>query len=169
MILSHFRTLYQHQEWADAKMWQAVFESKKGNSDDYVQKTLMHIHETQHSFLNVWLDRPFERWKREGIGSNSEICEWAKSFHLRQIDFLGSLAEADLSRMTVVPWAKYFAKSMGHDPVETTLGETLHQVISHSMHHRGQVAHRLRELEETPPLTDYIVWLWEDQPQPDWP
>jgi len=168
MTKSHFMDLYLHQEWADARIWKAVLASEKGRSDEYVLNTLMHIHETQQSFLNVWLDRPFERWKREEIGSVDDVCEWARQFYSSQTAFLESISDAELSRITVVPWAKYFARSLGHDPGETTLAETLHQVVSHSMHHRGQVARRLRELEGAPPLTDYIVWLWSGRPLPEW-
>lgn len=72
------------------------------------------------------------------LGGARNYVNGLVSFHSGQSDFFDSLTEADLSRIAVVPWAKYFAKSIGRDPVETTLGETLHQVVSHSMHHRGQ-------------------------------
>jgi uncharacterized damage-inducible protein DinB len=38
----------------------------------------------------------------------------------------------------------------------------------HSSYHRGQVAQRLRELGEEPPLSDFIAWIWMDRPGADW-
>ena len=169
MSLTHFKDVYLHMNWADSLIWRSALESSGGASDEYVLDTLMHIHETQHSFLNVWLKQPFKRWKRADFESNAQLCRWAESFYPLAFDFLESLSAADLNNTVVLPWAKYFAKELGRQPVETILSETIHQVASHTMHHRGQVARRLRELEIEPPLTDYIVWLWMGRPEPEWP
>jgi uncharacterized damage-inducible protein DinB len=169
MSLTHFKDVYLSMNWADSRIWQSVLASSEGNLDEFVLDTLIHIHETQHSFLNVWLKRPLERWKRTDFDSNAKLCSWAESFHLQVSDYLESLSSADLTITMVLPWAKYFEKALGQQPVETTLSETIHQVASHSMHHRGQVARRLRELGEVPPFTDYIVWLWMGRPAPEWP
>jgi len=32
------------------------------------------------------------------------------------------------------------------------------QALTHSQHHRGQNASRMRELGVTPPMTDFIIW-----------
>ena len=42
------------------------------------------------------------------------------------------------------------------------------QVASHSTYHRGQVNARLREVGGTPPLVDYIAWIWFGRPAPNW-
>jgi uncharacterized damage-inducible protein DinB len=49
------------------------------------------------------------------------------------------------------------------------MAETARQVAMHSMHHRGQVNARLRELGAEPPLVDYIAWIWRGRPEPMWP
>ena len=165
----HLKDVYQHMNWADARIWESVLDSSAGASDDYVLDTLMHIQVTQHSFLNVWLERPFIRWKREEFDSPTKQSEWGASFYPEALKYLDSISDEDLADSAVLPWAKYFERTLGREAAETTLLDTLHQLTSHSMHHRGQVARRLRVLEEVPPLTDYIVWVWMGRPAPEWP
>ena len=169
MDVTHVRYTFLHMNWAAARVWKAVVASQRAVSDEYILDTLMHIHETQRAFLDVWLGQPFERRNRSDIGSTKQLCEWAESIHSSALEYVESLSDSDLPSGAVLPWAKYFAKSLGREPIGTTLGETLHQVVSHSMHHRGQVARRIRELDETPPLTDYIVWVWSGRPEAEWP
>jgi len=59
-------------------------------------------------------------------------------------------------------------KQYGHRPEDTTMRETMHQVVLHSTYHRGQVAAYLRTLGGEPPLTDYIAWLWAGRPAAEW-
>lgn len=44
----------------------------------------------------------------------------------------------------------------------------LMQAAMHSHYHRGQNATRFRELGGTPPMTDFIVWLRDGQPEARW-
>ena len=55
MYLSHLKELYTHMQWADATIWKAVSLSSDSRSDDQIIDTLLHLHETQHAFLSVWL------------------------------------------------------------------------------------------------------------------
>lgn len=169
MLTSHLVDLYNHQAWADARAWTVILNSESATADDDILDTMMHVHEAQHAFLNVWTGRPFVRNKREDIGDASALCDWAHVFHREAMAFIVGVAEDDLELPSTLPWATYFGRSIGREPADTKLRETLHQVVSHSMHHRGQVLRRLRALGDVPPLTDYIVWVWEGRPSPDWP
>ena len=169
MTSAHFIDVFLHMECADAQVWSAVLDSEVAKSDDQVLKTLHHIHESQHAFLNAWLDRPFQRWKLEEFEGPSALAIWGKEFHISVRPFVEELNDDLMGAELVLPWAKYFSDALGHEPEPTTLRETLHQLPSHSMHHRGQVASRLRELGETPPLMDFIVWVWGGRPTPSWP
>ena len=42
-----------------------------------------------------------------------------------------------------------------------TLGELIHHLLNHSTYHRGQVVLLLRQLGETPPATDFRLFLTE--------
>ena len=166
MTLDHMRDTFQHMAWADAQIWTIVV----GTSirDERVLGTLMHIHETQHAFLNAWVGRPMRRWKRDEFQTPRDLLNWGQAFHEEAAGYLGSLTESALDGLCIVPWARYFTRTQGGQPQDTTLRETLHQVVSHSMHHRGQVATRLRELGHAPPATDYIIWLWSGRPPTEW-
>jgi uncharacterized damage-inducible protein DinB len=45
--------------------------------------------------------------------------------------------------------------------VQDCLAEMLQQVLNHSSYRRGQVALLLRQLGQTPPATDFLVFLDE--------
>ncbi len=169
MYLSHLKELHTHMQWADATIWKAVSLSSDGRTDDQIMDTLLHLHETQHAFLSVWLENPMERWKRSDFDSPDELCKRAGGFYPAALEYLESLSDADLGTSADVPWAKYFADQIGKPPASTTLGETIYQVVSHSMHHRGQVSRHLGQLNGKAPLTDYIVWLWMGRPKAEWP
>ena len=66
-------------------------------------------------------------------------------------------------------WRRWVEKTIGRAPEPTTFGETMLQVSQHSTYHRGQVNARLRELGIDAPLTDFIAWVWQGKPAPEWP
>jgi uncharacterized damage-inducible protein DinB len=43
-------------------------------------------------------------------------------------------------------------------PWEAPARVLLLQAITHSQHHRGQNACRMRQLGATPPMTDFVIW-----------
>jgi len=153
-------------EWSDALIWTAVLESEKARADHYVLETLHHIHETQHAFLSAWLDGTFRRWKMDEFQTPVALSTWGNEFHAAVRPFLEGLTDASLDDQIVLPWAHYFTSALGREPGPTTIRDTLHQLPSHSMHHRGQVARRLRELGDTPPLLDYVFWVMGGRPIP---
>ena len=156
-------------KWADARLWKTVLSLSDGTLDDELLDTLLHIHEAQHAFLNVWLKQPFRRWKRTDFESIDDMLKWAAAVYAPAREFLETLSSTDLNDTVVLPWETYFEEQIGHPPAQVTLGETIYQTVSHSMHHRGQAARRLHQLGGVPPLTDYIVWLWMDRPDAKWP
>lgn len=60
-------------------------------------------------------------------------------------------------------------KHFGRQIEPTSMAETMVQVSMQSTHHRGQVASHLRGLGITPPLTDFIAWVWLGKAAPEWP
>lgn len=169
MLAEHIRDVFLHMKWADAKIWTAVLESNTAKSDDDILKMLHHIHETQHAFLSAWLNGTFKRQKFETFNTVSDLAAWGEGFHVSVQPFLKRITDETIGKHITLPWAHYFTSALGREPGPTTIRETVHQLPSHSMHHRGQVARRLRELDITPPLTDYIVWVMGDRPVISWP
>ena len=157
------RDLMRHMEWADAIVWTAV-RKLEGADDPRLAELLNHLHMTQSAFLTAWNDQPFERgfWKDRSLRESEAM---ARDYHRQAAGFMAVLEDRSLDRVVNLPWAERFAKGAQ----ATTLGETILQITSHSTHHRGQVNTRIREVGGTPPLVDYIAWLWMGRPTAAWP
>jgi uncharacterized damage-inducible protein DinB len=176
MDASAFEEFYTHMQWADAKVWAAGLEAPDGATDERLRDTLLHLHHVQRGFLGLWcatLESPLAETLDSDVdphdlGSATELRDWARAYYPMVEKFLGSLDSNDLDRAIEIPWAAVLEKRLGRPPDPVTLRETLHQVVLHSMHHRGQVNRRIRELGGEPPLVDYIAWLWIGRPAPAW-
>lgn len=169
MLANHFKQAYQHMEWADATVWTTVLGETDASSDLFIAKTLFHIHDVHHAFLNVWQERPFERFKYEDFDGLKSIHHWGLAFYAKLPATLDSLTDARMEEACLLPWAKFYGRALGSDPQETTLKDTLQQLTGHTMHHRGQVLRRMRELSIAPPTIDYIVWVWSGCPSAEHP
>ena len=161
--------LFRHMEWADARVWTAALGADAAVADPELRDRLQHTHVTQRAFLDVWTGQPVGRYQELRFPSLHELYDWARPYYAAVAAFLGDVHTEHLSSPTLVPWARYFAQERGGAVGTTTLGETLFQVTAHSAYHRAQVNTRLRALGVTPPLVDYIAWLWLERPEPQWP
>lgn len=168
MNLEDLKGLFAHMQWADAQAWTAALSNASAGEDRALRAKLLHTHRVQRAFLCVWRNV-------EIVGPPTDLPELletlanARSVYEDFARFLDALDEGELSRTTVMPWARGFAEYLGREPTETTLAETMMQVVMHSTYHRGQVNTRLRELGVEPALTDYIAWLWFGKPEAAWP
>jgi uncharacterized damage-inducible protein DinB len=166
--LELLRELYQHMEWADSKVWQAV---PRGHPpDDRLRLWLVHIHVVQRAFLHVWTGRDVREAFRnpEDFATLDDVRTWAEPYYADAQAFIDGVTVEQLREPIVMPWADELAASLARPPGTTTLGNTCFQVTSHTTHHRGQVNARLRELGGEPPLVDYIGWVWFGKPVPEW-
>lgn len=159
--------LYRHMEWADARVWAAIGSTK--SDDTRLRSLLVHLHTVQWAFLAIWTGRPPEEAYRmpEDFASLPDVRAWAQPVYAAQHAFL-TAADTDLGQILSPPWVAQVEAHLGRRPGPTRIGETAFQVANHSTYHRGQVNARLRELGLTPPLVDYIAWLWLDRPAAEW-
>lgn len=77
----------------------------------------------------------------------------------RWADFLAGLSDGELARVVT------FHNSKGQ-PQADAVGDILHQVLTHSAYHRGQIAAVARAAGIDPPLTDFIVFAREEHAEP---
>ena len=168
MNLEDLKGLFAHMEWADARVWAAALSNAEAGEDRALRAKLLHTHRVQSAFLCVWRNVEVVPPPAD-LPDLRETLAAARSVYEDLAQFLDALDEGELSRATVMPWASGFAEYLGREPNQTTLAETMTQVVMHSTYHRGQVNTRLRELEVEPALTDYIAWLWFGKPAPVWP
>lgn len=160
--------LYRHMEWADALVWRAVFAAPASAGDADILTRLQHLHGTQHAFLNTWRGRPHDREAAKKLDL-AGVAAWCRAFHADASAYVASLHEADLDAVHVVPWAAFVSERLGRPVAETTLRETLIQAAAHSHYHRGQVNTRLKQIGGTPAFVDFIAWVWQGRPRPEWP
>lgn len=168
MNLEDLKGLFAHMEWADAQVWTAAL-SKAGAADDAALRAkLSHTHGVQRAFLCVWQSVAVVRPPADPPDLPTTLAA-ARAYFADLAQFVSTLAEEELARPTLMPWARGFAEYLGREPSATTLAETMTQAVMHSTYHRGQLNMRLRELGVEPALTDYIGWLWFGRPAPSWP
>ena len=160
--------LFDHLEWADALVWRTVLADHAARADAFVVDSLFHIHLVQFAYLGLWRDAHDPLASRDDFAEPAQIRAWARDFHPAATDFLRGLSEPRLADVIETPWARIIEEQLGRPPAPATLSDTILQVASHSGHHRAQVNRRLREVGGTPPMIDYIGWIWGGCPPADW-
>ncbi len=169
LLLPHLLQLFRHMQWADAVLWRAALATPELQDDTRARDLLFHIHQVQHAFLSVWRGEEVE-WKEPGAFPDfPALARWGREYHERVPEYLATVREEQLNDVKEVAWRRWVEKAIGRPPGPTTLGEMMMQVSQHSTYHRGQVNARLRERGGSPPLTDYIAWLWLEKPDAEWP
>ncbi|MGE5400221.1 MAG: DinB family protein [Ignavibacteriales bacterium] len=155
---------FEHMEWADKKVWQAINKLPQPVTDDRIQKLLYHYHGTQYAFLSVWRKLPISVPDTNNFNLSS-FSDWKDKNYCDLKSFLANLKPGDIDQVIELPWEKDIAKKYGKPLSPATLLETMMQVASHSSYHRGQVNARLREIGGEPPLVDFIAWIWMGKPK----
>ena len=52
------------------------------------------------------------------------------------------------------------------DPRSVPTWSVLRHVVNHGTYHRGQLASKIKRRGATPPVTDFVAWVFEKTPQP---
>lgn len=156
-----------HMEWADAAVWRSVLTSEVARGDAALIGRLRHLHGVQAAFLGMWRGEP-TGGAADGMNA-AELAAWSRLYYPAASAHLAARSEEDFDAPVNVPWTRQVAEQLGFEPAATSLAQTVLQVWSHTAHHRGQVTMRLRELGITPPLVDYIAWVWQGRPAAAWP
>jgi uncharacterized damage-inducible protein DinB len=167
--LETLRELFAHMEWADAKVWTAVFARPEALEVANLKERLYHIHMVQRAFLKVWKGEPLKPVDAASFADLEALLSWAREGCAEFNEYIAGLDHMDMERPIVMPWIEMFEKRLGRKADAPTFHETLLQVAMHSAYHRGQVNTKLRELGGEPPLTDFIVWVWAGKPPASWP
>jgi uncharacterized damage-inducible protein DinB len=167
-LLAAVRPLFDHMEWADAMVWRAALATPAAADDSVLHDRLYHIHATQTAFAQAWRGDEVVFTNADQYPGLDAVLGLARSFYAFAPAYIATLEPEAMDAELVLPWSSYFTKRAGFAAQPSTLGETLLQLPSHSTYHRGQVNIRLRELGATPPLVDFIAWVWAGKPAPNW-
>lgn len=142
------RELARHQAWADIAHWKALHENSAVLEDPDIRKRLNHM------VMGVRMLTGLARGETPDPSGMKDI-EAADQLEAAMAKANAEILEAsgaiDLQKMIALPWGP-------QGPWEAPAGVLLLQAITHSQHHRGQNALRMRQLGATPPTTDFVVW-----------
>ncbi|HUB77732.1 MAG TPA: DinB family protein [Bryobacteraceae bacterium] len=142
------RDMARHQAWADAAHWKALHENGTLLEDADIRKKLNHIVSALRmlTLLAKGGTPDFSGMKEIEAAGELETALAAANANL-----IAAIDSVDLEKMISLPRGP-------QGPWEAPAGVLLLQAITHSQHHRGQNASRMRQLGVTPPMTDFIVW-----------
>ncbi len=107
----------------------------------------------------LWLERwnggtPTQVPDLSGCDTPADFrAEW-DDIKAGQQRFMTALSAAELTR-------PFTYTSLRGGTYTYPLGDVLQHVVNHGTYHRGQIAHFLRQQGETPPSTDYLLYLDE--------
>ncbi|MCG8461499.1 MAG: hypothetical protein MI919_34895 [Holophagales bacterium] len=162
-----YRDLYLHMEWADASIWRTVLASEVLRGDLALRELLQHIYVVQSAFLSLWQGEAVDAEAGQGLDAEA-LAGASRARHAGLQSHLGGLRPGDLDSRLDLPWAARIRERLGQDPAPSQLRDTVLQVCFHTQHHRGQACAAIRRLDVTPPLVDFIAWIWSGRPEADW-
>ncbi|PJA98725.1 MAG: hypothetical protein CO128_05845 [Ignavibacteriales bacterium CG_4_9_14_3_um_filter_30_11] len=158
------KEFFHHMHWADNELWKVLENSPKAESNDKIMELLYHIHLVQFLYLKIWKNEKLEYPKKNEFDSIKQIIKWGKENYIKFNKFISDVPESRYIEIAKIPWTNGLEKKIGKKPEEVSVKETMLQVVFHSSYHRAQINTKLRKLDLTPPLFDYIYWLWMGKP-----
>jgi uncharacterized damage-inducible protein DinB len=140
--------LARHQAWADSAHWKTLRENATLLDDAEIRTRLNHMVMAQKMLVTLARgDTP----DMAGMKEIESIDDLEAAMGKAQADLAAALGSADLDKTVALPRGP-------NGPFTAPAGVLLLQAITHSQHHRGQNASRMRQLGATPPMTDFVIW-----------
>jgi uncharacterized damage-inducible protein DinB len=160
--LDEIRTLYSYDRWATGRLLQAsqqlspaAFTQDLHTSHRSVRGTLVHTLWSEWIWLQRWQGTsPKQVFAEDRFPDVAALqSRWAEIEHDRQ-DFVAGLTEDRLA-------GRISYENLQGQRWEYALRHMMQHVLHHSTFHRGQVVTLLRQLGQTPPATDFLVFVDE--------
>ncbi len=147
MNVELLQDMARHQAWADEQHWTLLRANPAAFEDPEIRKRLKHMVAAQEMLTAlVRGEAPDASSKElESIAQLSAAMEKAKN------GLVAALGSPELDKIVKLPRGP-------KGPFEAPAWVLLLQALTHSQHHRGQNAARMRDLGLTPPMTDYVLW-----------
>jgi len=142
------QNLARHQAWADAQHWKTLRANAALLEDADIRKRLNHM--IKASEMLAALARG-EAPDVAGMKERESMDELEAAMRKANEGLPATIGSADLDKMITLPRGP-------KGPFDAPAGVLLLQALTHSQHHRGQNAARMRELSVTPPMTDFVFW-----------
>jgi uncharacterized damage-inducible protein DinB len=151
--------MFEYDDWATHKLLDAVaklevnaFEKDLGTSFRSLRGTLTHMYGAQRLWLDRWKgSKPTKIVSAEEIPTIHDLKKNWEDLYAELRSFLRSLTDDQIQN----PFAYH---DMRGNPWSEPLYQQIEHLAFHTMYHRGQVVTLLRQLGQTPPQTDLIVY-----------
>lgn len=155
-MIDKIRRLWQHIQWADGRILDAVRPAHDGQGsqsteDSDVLREFAHVIGSEEN----WLARLEERAPRAPVWPSvtfSELDDLIQKTHDRYEAYLTALSGADLARPVT------YTNSAGNE-FTNEVGDILLHVALHGQYHRGRINLLLRQAGSEPAPTDYIAFV----------
>lgn len=162
MTIDEARRLFAYDDWANGRLADALKRLPAEKTTAKVTSSFSSLRDTYAHILVaewVWL----RRWLREDWGSpppvmkEGTVPEVAAAFTELQEERNALLARLTNADLAVPDWHR---ETRGPDHAYS-LADMFRHVVGHSAYHRGQATTQLRQLDEEPPGTDFILFARE--------
>ncbi|MEM9292357.1 MAG: DinB family protein [Acidobacteriota bacterium] len=162
-----YEELLRHMEWADAEIWRAVLTTPAALEDEEIRERLHHVHLVPWVWLSMCRGEAPVLRPISDFPQLRDIFSWSRPVYEELRSYRSGLSEEELDGEVEMPWREHLEKRFG-TVHPTRQRDGLNQVVLHGQYHRGQINTRLRALGGEPPMVDYIAWIWQGRPEPDW-
>ncbi len=162
MNVDDFRTLYAFNRWATnclvgaARLLSPADLTRDiGTSHGSVRGTLVHMLWAEWIWLQRWRgESPKRVFAQDQFPDVDAIESRWRDVEREQQDFITALTDDHLH-------IRLSYENLQGEHWEYSLAHMMLHVVNHSSYHRGQVVTLLRQLGQTPPATDFLVFLDE--------
>jgi uncharacterized damage-inducible protein DinB len=160
MDMNTLQSFLKYNDWADERILDASSHMSEAQLDQIfeiglgtLRKTLKHIGDGEHVWLQRWQGRTETPWPPydEKIGMSALRDRFKATWRERAM-FLSSSSSEDLMRVV------RYRDSKG-SLFDATLADMIMQGIIHSQHHRAQAVNILRRLGAGLVELDYMMWV----------
>jgi uncharacterized damage-inducible protein DinB len=164
-----FASLYAYNRWADRRVVEAC---RKLTPEQYaaepvpgwssVRSSLVHIAVVTDGWLRGVAGESPQTWPTEADLPTVEDIERLLDHAYRTFEEV--LPTLTPERLTTPRLFRGRSRSAVLPP-----WVVLRHVVNHSTYHRGQVASKLKRFGVEQPMTDFVLWVLEQAPQPERP
>ena len=152
--------LFAYNRWANHQYLDAIekmpagqFTQELGGSFSSIQETFVHLAWAEWVWSRRWQGTsPRDRATADQYPTVESVRSYLndiEQLHLRLFEKGEAPDGAARIRYT----------NLKGEELEYTFEEMAHHVLMHSAYHRGQIATFMRQLQSTPPSTDYLVYV----------
>ena len=138
----------RHQAWADNLHWKALRENPALLEDLEIRKRLNHMIMALRMLTGLARG---EKPDPSGMKEVEAVDQLEAAMERGNAELIQAVINVDRQKVIDLPRGP-------RGPFQAPAGALLLQAITHSQHHRGQNASRMRQLGGNPPMTDFIAW-----------